>query len=363
MEKIKQKLTDLTAELIKIKSITGNYQGKKEVVDFVKKQFNSQNFVIKEYCSKNLPSLVINFSGDNNPDLVLNGHLDVVPAQREDFDPKIKGNRLYGRGSGDMKAGCAVMIEAMKYFVGREKKPSLGLMLTTDEEIGGFNGTGYLLKKHAYRPKLAIIPDGGVDLGTVVINEKGVLHIKLKEFGVPAHGSRPFLGKNAIERLIEKYYKIKKEIPDIKEKDWKNSMNLGIIKGGETFNKVPDYSEMELDIRFLSSKDRDEILGKIKKITSDFEILVEAPPAAQNRNNPYIKKYKEITEKKNGKKINFQKSNGASDSRFFSEKGVPFISTKIKCDNIHGEKEWVDTKEMVKFYNILLKYINNFKNL
>ncbi len=363
MPEIKQKLIDLTAQLIKIKSINGNYQGKKEAVDFVKKQFNSKDFVIKEYCSKNLPSLVINFPGDNNPDLILNGHLDVVPADREEFEPTIKGGRLYGRGSGDMKAGCAAMIEAMKYFAKQNKKPSLGLMLTTDEEVGGFNGVGYLLKKHNYKPKLTIIPDGGVDLSTIVLNEKGVLHVKLKEFGVSSHGSRPFLGKNAIEALMEKYYKLKKEIPDIKKTDWKNSMNLGIIRGGEAFNKVPDYSEMELDIRFITQKDREEIVRKIKKITTNFEILVEAPPAIQDRNHLYIDSYTKTAEAEIKKKISFQKSNGASDARFFSVKGVPYISTKINCANIHGSGEWVDTKEMVQFYNILLKYINNFKEL
>jgi succinyl-diaminopimelate desuccinylase len=300
---------------------------------------------------------VATFKGDSDPEIMLNGHLDVVPAPVKDFTPRVKGSRLYGRGSGDMKAGCAAMIEVMRYFAEQDKKPSLGLMLTADEEIGGFNGVGYLVGNKNYRPGLAIIPDGGVDLSTLVINEKGVLHLKVVAKGKAAHGSRPFNGENAVDKLIDIYTRLRKDLPHIKQNEWKNSMSLGVIQGGEATNKVPDYAEMKLDIRFIDRKEKNKILTIVERVAPGYEILAQASPLVQDKNNKYVKAYKEVAEKRTQKSIQFQRSEGASDARFFSEVGTPVISTKINCANIHGDNEWVDIRELVRFYEILVDYI------
>lgn len=361
MPDIKQKLIKLTSDLIKFRSVADNLPAKEEVMKYVEEQLKMPGVKVKKYKSRGLPSLVATFQGEDNPQIMLNGHLDVVPAAVKDFIPKVKGNRIYGRGSGDMKAGCATMIEAMKYFVEQDKKPSLGLMLTADEEIGGFNGVGYLVDIKKYRPKLAIIPDGGVDLSTLVINEKGVLHLKVVAKGRAAHGSRPFNGENAIDKLIDTYTNFRKELPHIKQNEWKSSMSLGYIQGGEATNKVPDYAEMKLDIRFVDHKEKNRILAFIKKAVSRYEILAQAPPLAQDKNNNYVKAYKEVVKKKTQRSIQFQRSEGASDARFFSEVGTPVISTKINCANIHGDNEWVDIRELVQFYEILVSYIKELQ--
>jgi len=306
---------------------------------------------------------VVSFkTNTEEPALLLNGHLDVVPAKPEDFRPYQKDNRIYGRGSGDMKAACAVMIEIMKKMASEERPPSLGLMLTTDEEIGGFNGVGYLVETRGYRPELALIPDGGRNLATLAVNEKGVLHLKLKAFGKAAHGSRPFLGENAVDKLIGTYQELRKFIPQLREQKWQNTMNLGKIQGGEATNKVPDYAEMDLDIRFVGKEDKDKILRQVREVTSDFEILAQGPPFVQDENDHFIKDYQRIAEEVLGQELSLYRSEGASDARFFSEVGVPVISTKINCDNIHAEREWVDIDSMERFYDIVLAFVRSFSS-
>ena len=358
---LQKTITDLTNDLIKFPSTKENEKARKDIVKFVRKQFEREKVFITEFEKNGVFSIVINLKKEKNPSLFLNGHLDVVPAKKEDFIPKIKGNRIYARGSGDMKGAVAVMIEVLKYFSKQQNIPSLGLMLTTDEEIGGENGVNYLINKKGYKSKLAIIPDGGWDLSRIVLNQKGVLHLKIKAFGKSAHGSMPFLGENAINKLLRYYSEIKKIIPEIKEGEWKNSINLGKISGGEAINKVPDYAEMFLDIRVVG-KDKEKIFNEIHKITNgNVEITAEGNVFIQSKNNYFLKQYAKIVSEETRKDILFCEVEGASDARFFSEKNIPTIITGIKSANLHTENEWVDIKEMERFYNILIKLVHSLK--
>ncbi|MCK5085522.1 M20/M25/M40 family metallo-hydrolase, partial [Candidatus Parcubacteria bacterium] len=340
-------------------SIEGNLKAKQDVVNFVEKQFRDEKVFIKKFVHNDIPSIVISLKKEKNPFLFLNGHLDVVSADKKTFKAKIKNKRIYGRGSGDMKAGCAVMIEIMKFFAKQKERPSVGLMLTTDEEIGGANGVNYLLNERKYKSQFAVIPDGGKRLNTIVLKQKGVLHFKVKSFGKSSHASMPFLGKNAIDDLINKYTRLRKTIPEIKKGEWKNTMNLGKISGGETTNKVPDYAEMFLDIRFIKQEDKERIICNVKRIFGEIEIIAEGDLFIQNKNHQLSKLYATIIADELGEKIDFVRKEGASDARYFFNKRIPTIITKINCGNIHGKNEWVDITEMKKFYNILIKFISS----
>lgn len=359
---IKKTLSDLASELIRFPSTKENEGARKDVIDFVKKQFEREKVFITEFEKNGVFSIIINLKKEKNPTLFLNGHLDVVPAKEEDFIPKIKGNRIYARGSGDMKGAVAVMIEVLKYFSKQQNIPSIGIMLTTDEELGGENGVNYLINTKGYKSKFAIIPDGGWDLSRTVLDQKGILHLKIKAYGKSAHGASPFLGENAIDKLFEYYSEIKKIIPELKKGEWKNSVNLGKISGGEAANKVPDYAEMLLDIRIVGKEEKEKVFNKIQKITGgNVEILAQGNSFVQSKNNPFVKQYAKIAAEEIKKDVLFKKVEGASDARFFSEKDIPTIITGIKSANLHGDNEWVDIKEMERFYNILVKLISSLK--
>lgn len=359
-EKILIKIINLTKSLVRFQTTADNLGEKRAIIDFVKNEFKGSGVYAKKIVSNRVPSLVITLKKEKNPRLVLVGHLDVVPAERpSDFRPIVRNNRIYGRGTGDMKAACAVMIEVMKNFAQADPRPSLGLILSADEEIGGENGVGFLLRKKGFRPELAVVPDGGTDLSSVVLKEKGLIDLKIKSFGRSAHGARPFLGVNAIDALIGKYAKIRKIIPELKRGQWKNSLNLGKIAGGQATNKVPDYAEMLLDIRIVDERYRSPIMAKIRRIAPDAEIISDGSTFIQDKNARIID-YKNVFEKMLGRRIEFTRSEGASDARYFCEKKIPAIITKIKCGHIHGRNEWVDIPEMGFFYRGLKEFIEKF---
>lgn len=199
-----------------------------------------------------------------------------------------------------------------------------------------------------------------MDLKTIVTHQKGIVHLKVITYGKAAHGSRPFLGENAVDKLINIYQELKKIIPELTERRWENTMSLGRISGGGAVNKVPDYAEMHLDIRYVQVNYRDYILRELQNITKDFEILTEGFPVVQADNHQYVVAYKEVVESELEEKVVFYKVEGASDGRYFSKYNIPVIITKIKSGNIHAKNEWVDIAEMEKFYNVLVKFISQF---
>lgn len=353
---LKKEALKITSDLIRFHSTKDNRSERKKVIDYVEKYFEGSDVYIRRFERKGIYSIVINLRKEKNPYLFLNGHLDVVPADEKDFIPKVKGNRLYGRGSGDMKAGVAVMMMVMKELAQQEKRLSIGLMLTTDEEIGGENGVGYLVKNKKYRARCVVVPDGGTDLNEIVINEKGILHLKVIARGKGAHGSRPFLGENAIEKLVEIYKKIQKVIPPIRKGEWKASLNLGKIEGGKSANVVPDFATMYLDIRFTRRSDRNRLFSRVQKIAGreNVEILTEGEPFIQSISSHFIKLYLKSAEDVLGNSLKLANAEGASDARFFSSKGIPTVITKIYCKNIHGDNEWVSISQMEILYMILM---------
>ncbi|MFA7192091.1 MAG: M20/M25/M40 family metallo-hydrolase [Candidatus Paceibacterota bacterium] len=356
----KKELIELTSNLVKIDSSKND--GRFDIVEFVKKFFENEQVFVKVFNQNDYPVIIVSLSEGKNFDLILSGHLDVVPGNIDQFNPVVKKGRMYGRGTGDMKAGCAAMMLALRTFARDGQHNSVALMLTTDEEIGGRNGTEYLIKKEKYRAGLVIAPDGGTELSTIVVNKKGILQLKLKGFGKSAHGSRPFWGENAIDKLIKDYLKLRKIIPELKTRQWKTTMNLGLIKGGDAVNKVPDYAEMLLDVRYPGIKDKEFILKKINSLFSNAEVVMSGEPFIQDPKHPFVQMYKKVSADVLGKKIEFGKMEGSSDARFFSELGIPAIITRIDSPNIHTKDEYVEIKAIEDFYKILLVFIPKYLN-
>jgi acetylornithine deacetylase/succinyl-diaminopimelate desuccinylase-like protein len=153
------------------------------------------------------------------PSLLLLSHLDVVPANHEEWtvDPfggVIKDGFVWGRGALDMKGMTAIEVMTMK-LLKRKKiklKGDVILAATADEEKGGNFGIGYLLRKHPEKIQASYVLNegggGGVAIATPTSNifvvqtaEKGILWVKIKVRGTPGHGSVPDSADNAILRM------------------------------------------------------------------------------------------------------------------------------------------------------------------
>lgn len=188
---MKSQIISLAKKAIKIKSISTNKEKLFEVIDLFIDQFKPGSiFEIKRFVNCQKPSVIIK-PKSKNPKIWLNAHLDVVPGKAKLFCPKITRNRLLGRGALDMKTAAACLTLSTKKLI--TQGFNLGLMLVTDEEVGGHHGTKFLIDKKIVMPEFVIVGEP-TDL-EIGIKSKGIISLQIISQGKSAHGSRHGWGR------------------------------------------------------------------------------------------------------------------------------------------------------------------------
>jgi len=217
---------------------------------------------------------------DDKAPLCLTGHLDVVPLgarpwSHDPFDGETDGDKLYGRGASDMKAGVAAILLAARAFSKKlNGTPGVVIVLTAAEE-GGCVGSAQLAKTALLGAAGAMVV-GEPTSNYPLVGHKGSIKFHARFRGVSAHGSMPELGVNAI-------YKAAKALGALEKFDFevaahkvmgKPTLNVGIIEGGNTVNAVPDYASFGVDIRTVPGMDHDALLAKLKALVPEAELDV-----------------------------------------------------------------------------------------
>jgi succinyl-diaminopimelate desuccinylase len=222
----------------------------------------------------------------DTPPLCLSGHVDTVPLgavpwQHEPFG-ELDGDRLYGRGSSDMKGGvAAIVLAATKIAAGNPKRAGLRLVLTSAEETGSLGArhvAGTVLDDPS-GPLVIAEPTSNA----VVHGHKGALWLEALATGVTAHGSRPDLGDNAI-------YKLARAVSRLAEYGFEAAphaimgpptLNVGTIQGGLNTNSVPDRAVATVDVRTIAGQDHGDVLASLARAAGpDVELrpLIDLPP-------------------------------------------------------------------------------------
>lgn len=360
---------NLLKKLISFTTTSNNKEAIYKALNWIIKEIKGlsiQYFIFKD---KSNPFLLISTKKTKSFDMLLAGHIDVVSGSENLFSAKIVKNKLIGRGAYDMKFAIACYINLLKELKENLKNFNLGILITSDEEIGGFNGTKKFLDL-GYKSKICFLPDGGENWN-FELKAKGVWHLKIKSYGKSAHGSRPWEGKNSIENLLIFINKLKNIFPKEPCKDknhWHNTLNIGKIVGGEATNQVANYTEVFIDIRYTELSQKNRILKHINNLLKKFknikiENLVEGYPYNIEKINPYLKLFSNIAKEKFNIKTGFTFSHGSSDARFFKEKNIPTILIRPKGGGQHSENEWIDINDLEKFYNVLKDFVIQSQHL
>jgi succinyl-diaminopimelate desuccinylase len=205
------------------------------------------------------------------PPLCLTGHLDVVPLgsrawKRDAFAGESDGDRLYGRGSSDMKAGVAAMLVAAQAFAGKLGGTAGVVLVLTASEENGCVGSRHLAELPDLMGRAGAIVVGEPSANQPYVGHKGSLKFHAAFRGVSAHGSMPELGENAI-------YKAARAVAALENFDFhahphpvmgSPTMNVGTIEGGAGVNLVPDAARIGVDIRTVPGMDHAALLARLK---------------------------------------------------------------------------------------------------
>ncbi|HEX7054656.1 MAG TPA: M20 family metallopeptidase [Burkholderiales bacterium] len=218
--------------------------------------------------------------------LCLTGHIDTValgaaPWTRDAFAGETDGDRLYGRGASDMKAGVAALLLAARAFAGRyDGTPGVVLVLTAGEE-GGCIGSAHLARSPLLGRAGAIVV-GEPTANAPYVGHKGSLKFNARFRGVSAHGSMPELGVNAV-------YKAARAIAALERFEFRAephplmggpTLNVGTVHGGDGINMVPDWAAIGVDVRTVPGMDHARLLARLEEALgeAELEMLSDLPP-------------------------------------------------------------------------------------
>src|SRR5581483_3584699 len=331
---------------------------------FVKGWLESRDIEVRHHDHNGLPVLVAEVGpppGDagEHPCVVFHGHLDVVPAQPEQFYPRVEGDRLIGRGADDMKGGLAAMMCALK-DVERHTAVRVRLICVPDEESEEIDERS---------------TDGAVSRGLggdfaitgeptnlhIGVEAKGVLAMLIEVRGRAAHSSTPWLGDNAVLKAIDVFRAIE-SLPFSRQSSEmfdRPSINLGRIDGGDALNKVPDRCRMAVDIRFLPGQDPGDIMAQIGRIgEAEITKYFIFPPVSVPRTNPYVRALRDAVARAiPDQEVMSVGRDGASDAIAFMAAGIPAVEFGPDGAGHHGPEEWVSISSMARYRRSLVSFV------
>jgi succinyl-diaminopimelate desuccinylase len=352
-------LTALTSDLIAIPSIAERPDQLRAVIAYVERYARAVPGVhIHRADSGGKPSLVVTLRDTQTPAVMLNAHLDVVPARAGQFQPEVREGRIYGRGSQDMKGSGAVLLRLMRDLAAFDAPPNVGFMFVTDEEIGGVEGTGYLLRE-GWRCGFFLAAEP-TDM-QICFAQKGVLSVEVELTGRPAHGSRPWDGQNAIAALREGLVRMERRYPTPDEAAWLTTVVPTIVRGGEADNRLPESVILQLDIRHIPEERPEDIIAVLQACypRGEVRLLRRGSPLATDPQDADVRRLAECVAAVTGQPAQLYREHFASDARYYSDAGIPAVCFGPRGAGLHSDEEWVEIASLGQLYQVLRRFVTS----
>lgn len=328
------------------------------VLDFI-----GPGFTVERFESGGKPSALV-YSGPGRPHftVVLNAHLDVVPAPASQFRPYRDGDRLYARGAQDMKVSALGLALAFRELAGRVAYP-LGLQLVTDEESGGRDGTLHQLRE-GVASRFALIGEAS---GLRVVTEcKGIIRARLQATGRSAHGAYPWLGDNALLKLSAAIDAILAAYPVPGAEAWRTTVNVARIgTSNRAVNQVPAEAEAWLDIRFpagdpdLDGKTPGQVAAYLAGFCQPGVTPVAdsvAPPGRADESRPEVAAL-QAAARAQGYTGDFLRKHGTGDGRHYGAHAIASVAFGIGGDGQHGPDEYADLTTIAPYCQALTAFL------
>jgi len=350
-------LLQLLTKLISFKTITGDTKEADRLYTWVMQTLSKQRLSARRFSHNGFTSLYISPTHSLRPDLLLAAHIDVVPGDAAQFKAKRSTKKLSGCGAYDMKFAVACYLDLFQTHGRMLRNKKIGILLTSDEEIGGMDGTKFVLESGLH-PSHVFLPDAGPNW-TIERLAKGVLHVEATAKGVSAHASTPWMGKNAALTLIRCLKELEGDFHNRKTSS--TTLTIGTLHAGETINKIPSQAIAGLDFRYETSANLSAIKKQLralhKKYGVKFREIISGRPHTVNTKDSAILLFRRLAKSMHRKNMLFSVSHGGSDARFYAAKNIPVLLTTPTGGGHHSNHEWIDIQELKKFNEIFQQFV------
>jgi succinyl-diaminopimelate desuccinylase len=323
------------------------------------------------------PNIIAYYNGEVDAKrLWIVTHMDIVPPGEESlwtitnpYEPLLKDNRVYGRGSEDNGQSTIASVFAVKALkrLGIRPKRTVALAFVADEEQGSTMGIQHLIRKGLFRKNdLIVVPDGGASDGSFIETaEKSILWFKIRTVGKQVHASLPNKGLNAhrvgmqlavaLDNMLHEKYALKDDKFDVPESTFEPTKK---DKNVDAVNIIPGEDTAYFDCRILPDYDVDEVLAEINRVAAEVErksgakitleiLQKQVAPKLKMDNAEVVALLKKAVKEARGLDARVGGIGGGTCAAFFRQIGIPAVVWSTVDEVAHQPNEYAKIEDMV----------------
>ncbi|MGZ5495546.1 MAG: M20 family metallopeptidase [Candidatus Aminicenantales bacterium] len=342
-------LVHLLKQIVALESPTDDKKAVDACVSFTVKELKKVGCKVTTYPQKDTGDLIVaEFAPgqvkEADDEILVLTHLDTVwPVGKIAKMPfYVQGNRLYGPGVLDMKAGLIMLLASLRALDGLNVKPQkkITVFVNSAEETGSAASTD-LIRKLARRASLVLCLEPALPGGALKLERKGRLVVRMDVHGRSAHGGTPEKGVSAVEELVAQIARFRRL------RTGETTVNVGLMGGGEKANVVAESAWAVLDIRFWKAADRDRVLKILRESApalrgARIRITVESTTPPMEKTKASGKVFAQAQEIAAGMGLTLKagKTGGGSDASIAAGMGIPTLDgLGPDGDGLHAENE------------------------
>ncbi len=352
----------LVRALVETESPSGDVEGSRAVVGLLAEAARGLEGVTSveriespEY-GEHLRVRVFGDAGDETKTILLVGHTDTVHARGtiNERPWREEGGRIYGPGIFDMKANCALALEALRACAALDLAPRVPvvLLLTCDEEVGSLTGRP-LVEEEAGKAATVLVLEPSASGGRVKTARKGTGIFTMSAHGIAAHaGLEPEKGASAILELARQT----ERLHSLNDPARGVNVNVGVFQGGTRSNVVAAEARAEIDLRFATAEDArrlEETILNARPFDERVRLTVEG-----GVNRPPLERTAEVAAlfmlaREVAAHLDFDLGEasvgGASDGNFAAALGVPVLDgLGVDGDGAHATHEHIEASAIAR---------------
>jgi succinyl-diaminopimelate desuccinylase len=327
------------------------------------------------------PNVVVSLDSGSEVTLLLESHFDVVPPgagwTHPPFKLTVKGDRAYGRGTADNKAGIVAVMGALRELSKEKLDINLKLVAGVDEEIGGRYGVDYVLSDYGLKGDAALIVDAGPE--SLFLGASGIIWGKVTVQGKQGHAGYPFKARNAIndaiklidafddykEMVEKKQSKLHSPVGSPKEFVW-GRYSVTMINAGEKENVIPGTCEFRFDRRLLPEEPIDDAAKELTAyfqealhksgINASLELVNRQQGYCTSADSVFVNTVSDSIQKATDKRLPLAAELGGNDGSFFAKNGIPVVcyGTIRANTRYHGIDEFVYLQDIQNTKDVIV---------
>jgi len=368
-------LRDLLRALIRIPSVNPTLvpeegQGEARIAAFAHEWLVGQGLrAWIEEAGPGRPNAVAEAGDGDGPVLVFCAHLDTVGTAGmtiPPFEPGVEGDRVYGRGSYDMKGSAAAVMAAAAALAQEGVKGRVLVALVADEEYASV-GAADFVRRHRADGCILTEPSEG----RLILGHKGFVWAEVVTRGRAAHGSRWDLGVSAVGRMgrviaaLEQFDReeLRRRVHPLVGPA---SMHCATVQGGTGLSTYAPECRLKVERRTLPGETPEQVAREIEEVVrgageeAGVNCFFDRPPLVCDRDSPVARCVRGAASRVTGHPPEEAGVAYWMDAALFAEAGIPTVNYGPAGAGAHEAVEWVDLGSVVTCARVLVEAARGF---